>query len=266
MLFRGPTASPNLKANAQPTTHTNQAKAPVNSLSVVHVFVALCDNVHQGIIPVPPNIGDGDKPATNLYWGAGFGVKAFFMKSKDWQLVAEISNPHAPILERCIFKHPSRDVFIVADAYRGREIAQAIWDFLQAASGRPGDVVTEGSKKVQLNSAGSAELVAYVGHDGLMDFKLQDTPLAQNDRLRRAIILSCASKRFFAKDLQRSGATPLLWTTNLMAPEAYTLATALEGWMQHESDEQIRLRAAQAYDKYQHCGIKGANGLFATGW
>jgi hypothetical protein len=36
--------------------------------------------------------------------------------------------------------------------------------------------------------------------------------------------------------------------------------------MKKESDEQIRLRAADAYNKYQHCGVKAARGLFATGW
>jgi len=30
--------------------------------------------------------------------------------------------------------------------------------------------------------------------------------------------------------------------------------------------EQIRLRAADAYHKYQHCGVKAARTLFATGW
>jgi hypothetical protein len=42
---------------------------------VVHVFVALADNQHQGIVPVPAKLGNGDSPLTNLYWGATFGVK-----------------------------------------------------------------------------------------------------------------------------------------------------------------------------------------------
>jgi phage-related baseplate assembly protein len=36
--------------------------------------------------------------------------------------------------------------------------------------------------------------------------------------------------------------------------------------MKHETDEQIRVRAAAAYNKYQNCGLKSANNLFATGW
>jgi len=36
--------------------------------------------------------------------------------------------------------------------------------------------------------------------------------------------------------------------------------------MKKESDEQIRLRAADAYNKYQNCGVKASRSLFATGW
>lgn len=46
----------------------------------IHVFVALCDNVNQGIIPVPTMLGNGRDPRNNLYWGAAFGVKNFFKK------------------------------------------------------------------------------------------------------------------------------------------------------------------------------------------
>ena len=41
-------------------------------LRTIHVFVALCDNEHQGIVPVPEKIGNGKDPANNLYWGAGY--------------------------------------------------------------------------------------------------------------------------------------------------------------------------------------------------
>lgn len=51
-----------------------------------------------------------------------------------------------------------------------------------------------------------------------------------------------------------------------MAPKAYTLKSALDGWIEHEKNEQIRERAATAYDKYQKCGLRGAGKLFATGW
>src|SRR5256885_7283118 len=43
--------------------------------------------------------------------------------------------------------------------------------------------------------------------------------------------------------------SPLLWTTNLMAPEAYTLKSALDGWILSESNGKIRERAAAAYNR-----------------
>jgi hypothetical protein len=70
----------------------------------------------------------------------------------------------------------------------------------------------------------------------------------------------------FAEGLRTAGATPLVWTTGLMAPEAYTLKSALDGWILGESADEIRERAASAYDRYQHCGIKEARRLLVTGW
>lgn len=259
---------PPVSPNAVAKNSNNNAVATANSFPVIHVFVALCDNVNQGIVPVSASLGNGDNPATNLYWGAAFGVKTFFSKSKEWQLVSETQNPSPVILARAIFKKRDRDVFIVADAYRGKEIAQATWDFLEAASGKAGEelAVTQGGRKFTFNSSGSSDLVVYVGHDGLMDFTLESTPEKRDSRKRQAIILACVSKKYFAKPLERTGAEPLLWTTNLMAPEAYILSAAIDGWLKQESDEQIRVRAAKAYHGYQNCGLKAASNLFATGW
>ena len=42
-----------------------------------------------------------------------------------------------------------------------------------------------------------------------------------------------------------------------MAPEAYILSAAIDGWMKKESDEEVRVRAAKAYHTYQNCGLEG---------
>src|SRR5262245_64022672 len=93
---------------------------------LIHVLVALCDNKYQGIVPVPARIGNGDDPGNNLYWGAKFGVKTFFKRAGDWKLIAESRNPRAPILERLVFKHQTKDIYLIADAYRGREIKRCV--------------------------------------------------------------------------------------------------------------------------------------------
>jgi hypothetical protein len=235
---------------------------------VVHVFVALADNQHQGIVPVPAALGNGGDPRRNLYWGAAYGVKTYFKASKDWQLFWSGRGRKDAILERCVFKSVANDVYLVADAYEGSQIKSAVTDFLAAAAGVAAESlsVKTNSTEISLALGGASDLVVYVGHDAFMDFQV--TPIAgtKGNKLRRTIVLACASKSFFAPYIRQTGAEPLLWTTGLMAPEAYTLKAALDGWIAHEDDEAIRRRAAQAYDKYQKCGARAALTLFATNW
>lgn len=99
-----------------------------------------------------------------------------------------------------------------------------------------------------------------------MDFHLTSYETPADKKHREVIILACASKQFFGNALTYTSAKPLLWTTGLMAPEGYILEAALAGWVRKESGEQIRERAAKAYNRYQKCGEKAAHRLFATGW
>ena len=243
-------------------------RAQIPSQRTIHVFVALADNQNQGIVPVPARLGNGLDPARNLYWGAAAGVKTYFVRSSDWALLNCREHPKPEILERCVFKHRRAEVYLVADAYRGNAIRQAMLDFFDAAAGASPETITlsYGSPAVRLTARGGSNLVAYVGHDGLMDFRLPLVPHKKNEIHRDAIMLACASKQYFSEPLRTSGAYPLLWTTGLMAPEAYTLKSALDGWIDRESNEQVRERAAAAYDKYQKCGLRAARRLFATGW
>src|SRR5260370_2588472 len=102
---------------------------------VVHVFVALADNQHQGIIPVPAALGNGEDPAHNLYWGAAFGVRTFFKKSPEWKELSTAQKPTAYVLENSIFEHRTSGTILIADAYEGSEIKQALTDFFNAAAG-----------------------------------------------------------------------------------------------------------------------------------
>ena len=254
---------------------------------MVHVFVALCDNEHQGIQRVPDQLGDGDDPAHNLYWGALYGVKTVFSRSEAWELVAAVEAPSKAVLDRLVFKHTTANVYLVADAYRGREIKRAIGDFMAAASGEGADeiVVTLGDREVSVQAGGAADLVAYVGHNGLMEFELDEAgAIAPEDAAesedstaltdsaaskdvapsRDGVVLCCSSTSYFAERLRKAGVRPLLLTTGLMAPEAYTLEAALDGWIAGESPQQIRLRAAKAYDEHQDCALEAAKRLFGA--
>lgn len=235
-----------------------------NTAKIIHVLVALCDNENQGIVPVPAFLGNGEDTAKNLYWGAAFGVKTFFSKSAYWQKISVVQNPKENVLERIVFKHKTQNVYLIADAYRGSRMKATINDFLSAASGAKLENTKIANETVQIS--GSADLVAFIGHNGLMDFNLEKSYPAKDENLRDVVILACASRQYFSKPLKETGANPLLWTSNLMAPEAYILHDALEGWIRKESGEQIQSRAASAYAKYQRINQRAARNLLVTGW
>jgi len=153
---------------------------------------------------------------------------------------------------------------MLADAYDGEEIKTCIEDFLLSADGQlPVNVEYNNDN---LSFGGKSKLLAYIGHDGLMDFDVDINYTTKPKERKDVIILACYSKDHFSTELKRTKANPLLWTTHLMAPEAYTLKSAIDGWINNETGSQIKERAAQTYHQYQKCGIKGARNLFTSGY
>jgi len=231
----------------------------------VHVFVALCDNINQGIVPVPANLGNGQDPTSNLYWGALYGIKTYFKsKAPEWTYVKLIPSEDTLVLERVLFKHKTKDIYMLADAYNGKYIKECTEEFLKASNGQRAQIITFNGKSITFG--GKSDLVCYIGHDGLMNFDVNVSFNSNTENKIETIILACYSRDYFQHLIKKANAKPLLWTTHLMAPEAYTLEAALEGWVNRETDLQIEERAAQAYNKYQKCGIKGARYLFTTGF
>jgi hypothetical protein len=153
---------------------------------------------------------------------------------------------------------------LIADAYNGEYIEQCTKDFLNSSCGNRKDTLQLDGKT--LGIGGNASLLAYIGHDGLMDFQLSESFINMDNEKRDVIILACYSKHFFSPHLEEANVNPLVWTTNLMSPEAYTLHDAITGYINEETNEKIRERAASAYSKYQKCSVKAAKGLLVTGW
>lgn len=261
-----PTNHPNPDAMVRvPTNHPN-AMIPIpadHPTNTIHVLVALCDNKYQGIVPVPAAIGNGQNPAANLYWGCAYGIKGFFGKSAQWQLLKKYAID-STIMERLVFKHRQTGWYLVADAYNGQYIKQCTVDFFKSCAGMVKDTVRVSGTTI--GSYGNARLLAYIGHDGLMDFSLTESYANADKKTRDAIMLACISKKYFAPHLQKTGANPLLWSTGLMAPEAYILHDALESYLRKEPAANIRSSAAKAYSRYQHCSIGAATKLLVSGY
>jgi hypothetical protein len=251
---------------------------------VAHVFVALADNDAQGIVPIPKMLGNGQDARNNLYWGARYGVKTYFTRDAGWTRLKHTSKPPSGVLERLILtkrvrRGPARmDAFVVADAWRGDKIRDTIRVFLESTAGKgqpPVNITLNDDAPLSLPAGGAAHVIAFVGHNGLMDF---DAPALSEASAgaptvsaasvqaapRAAIVLACASRPYFESLLRSAGACPLLLTTGLMAPEAYALEAALHAWFSSGQAAEVRKRTARAYDRYQKCGLASARRLFWT--
>lgn len=240
---------------------------------VIHVSVALADNKHQWIVPVPEAIGNGQSPANNLYWGARYGLKTFLLKDAGWQKIYSIEPENSPILERLVLsKKLIRNsqpvqVYLLADAWDGRFITQTIEQFLRHSAGHD-QLQLKVDEQLEIHAGGMAHLKVYIGHNALMDyFGAKDTIVSTPEMAvahlsSDAVVLACKSQPYFASRLQSVGAHSLVLTNGLMAPEAYTLDAAISAWVQGRVDSDIRRSAAAAYAKYQKIGQRPAQLLF----
>ena len=235
---------------------------------VAHVVVALCDNEFQGIVPVPAKLGDGDAPQSNLYWGAMYGVRSFFRHQPGWKSVPISASGDARVLDRALFEREitrngrTTQVLLVAEAWRGRNIADAIRHFLELNRGQHAERLRAGG--LQFDAGGAAHVVVFVGHNGLMDFPPPVLPeIRIAARPHASVVLACMSDSYFSA-LLRKNSWPLITTSGLMAPEAYTLASVLDAWFSGSDSGQVRQAAARAYAKYQRISEKPALRLFVT--
>ncbi len=211
----------------------------------VRVFVALCDNETQGIVKVGSKIGNGDDPEGNLYWGCSDGIAVHFKKSGNWKVVKSESGVSKEILRRITFKHTAADIELVADAYRGSNMMLCLADFEKAAAG------------------GEYDLVSYIGHNALMDFRMKPPAKVDGNRTD-VVVLCCLSESYFKKRLEALGCKPLLMTDQFMYPGSFILASAIESWRRGGGVTDIRSAAGRSYAKNQKISVKSATGVFAN--
>jgi hypothetical protein len=212
----------------------------------IRVFVALADNASQGIVPVPAKIGNGDDADENLYWGTSEGFRSVFRNSKAWQKVSSTKPETGPVLERLDFKHREHDCSLVAEAWRGSEMKACTEAFF-----------------AELKSGG-ADLVVYVGHDGLMDFSLPTIVGNERKKPASAMVLCCKSRAFFGPHLEALGAEPVLMTEQLMYPGSFLVRDAAAAWLRGDSLAGIRMTAARSYAANQGISVKAAAGVFSS--
>lgn len=274
--FCRPIAWRSLPSHHPPVQHPTDRQAILSRLRdkvaqpqplVAHILVPLCDNAHQGIVKVNASLGNGQNLKTNLYWGAGYGIRTHFQRQAEWKTLS-VSDPAEPhILERLVMRrsYPNgATVVLVADAYDGAYMKQCLEDYLDALCGIKHGHVQAGAESFP--AWGDADLLAFNGHNGLMDTDVRERSF-QGGHARDAVVIACMSHAYFEDHLRRASAYPLVTTTNLLAPEAYIMRAIIDAWAQLKSGEEVDLAAAQGNSSVQtKCSLSASNRLFRTGW
>lgn len=243
-----------------------KAKVEAGKPLIAHIIVPLCDNANQGIVKVGAALGDGQSTRTNLYWGAGYGMRTHFQRQAEWKTLS-LTDPEEPhILERLVTQrtYPNgAKVILIADAYDGAYMKRSIEDYLDALCGIKSGTITAGNEEIPAWSA--ADLLAFNGHNGLMDNEVAERAFTSGQP-KDAVVIACISHSWFEPHLRRAHAYPLVTTTNLLAPEAYIMRHIIDAWAMLKSDEEVDAAAAQGNTQYQKCSLASSNRLFRTGW
>ena len=245
---------------------------------VVQVHVPLCDKniIHCG----NEKLGDGDNPGTNLYWSTSGGFKGWFKAASGWKRVHRSKSASGAILEKIVWRKtvsPTRrwrslsvrrsfDVYVVAFAWRGRDISRAIDRYVDDLYGADPTPITL-SDNVELQAGAAAHVIAYVGHNGWMDIPPYDWQAAARKKSKRrkaTIAVACLTADYLAQPIAASHRVPLLMTTSLLFAGAHSFEGAVSAFARGDDLASIRTAAAKNHAKGQGRTLKQVHGAFTN--
>jgi hypothetical protein len=233
---------------------------------VVQVHAPLCET---DIIPCGnAKLGDGDNPATNLYWATtpGFG-KWFARKGGGWKRVLDqqaADTGDADVLAVHVYRRsqvapaswvargaPKKfDVVVVVHGWRGSAIDRALAAYARELSGLDERALTlaDGST---VTAGGAAQLVAYSGHNRLMDVDEFAWP-APGTAATGAIAVACKTADYMEETVPAPTRVPLLLTRDFLFANAAPVEAVVLTFASGGSYAAIRKAAAAAY-----AGVQG---------
>ena len=244
---------------------------------VVEVHVPLCDS---SIIPCGnAKLGDGDNPETNLYWATtpGFG-RWFNRRGGGWKRVkvegsetgdTDVLALHvyrrtvsAPAAWRKLGAPKQFELDIVVRAWRGTAIDRALQAYAQDISGGATRTVKLDGGGT-LEGGGAAQLVAWVGHNRLMDLASFDWPKPAAAK-QGTIAIACHTAAYMEESVPGSTRVPLLMTRDFLFANAAPLEAAVLAFARGGSYAAIRGDAATAYAGVQKRPVAKIAGAFTN--
>lgn len=249
---------------------------------VVQVHVPLCDN---DVIPCGnARLGDGDNPAKNLYWATSEGFLGWFgRRGGGWKQVLATDGDaigEAHVLDLRVWRRelttpaawrragaPARfPMYVVAQAWRGEEIHRAFTHYADDLYGVTSHTVTlaDGTK---LAAGGDAHVVAYVGHNHLMDlaaFDWRAVAKRADARPRGAIAIACHTAVYMQDVVPGARQVPLVLTRDFLLASAAALEGAVLGFARGGDYAAIRKGAAAGYADGGKKSIARVQGAFSN--
>ena len=245
---------------------------------VAEVHVPLCDS---SIIPCGnAKLGDGDNPETNLYWSTtpGFG-EWFSRRGSGWKRVlkqgaADTGDPdilavhvyrrtlRAPAAWRKRGAPATFELDLVIHGWRGKAIDRALARYAADLSGaeRRTIALADGS---QLAAGGAAQLVAWVGHNRLMDLKSYTWPAAATP-VKGNIAIACHTAAYMADQIAEAARVPLLMTRDFLFSNAAPLEATVLAFADGGDYARMRADATAAYAEVQQRPVAKMAGVFTT--
>jgi hypothetical protein len=245
---------------------------------VVEAHVPLCERT---IIPCGnAKLGDGDNPDTNLYWSTtpGFG-EWFARKGGGWtRVLAQKAGDtgDADVLAVHVYRRrvatprvwiargvPAHfEIDVVVHGWRGKAIDRALAAYAADVSGGSARTIAlpDGTA---IEAGGAAQLVAFVGHNRLMDLETFTWP-APGKTAQGAFAIACDTAPYMKREVPAATRVPLLMTADLMFANAAPLEAAVLAFAAGGGYVEVRRAATAAYADIQQQTIAHVAGLFTN--
>jgi len=247
---------------------------------VVQVHAPLCDATI--IACGNARLGDGDNLETNLYWSTtpGFG-KWFSRRGGGWKKMIERRGEETgdgDLLALLVYRRTinasagwrkrgapkSFEVYVVICGWRGKAIDRALAAYARELSGLDERVI-ELPSSAALRAGGAAHLVAYSGHNRLMDVGAYPWPApAPAQQPIGAIAVACLTADYMEQSVPAATRVPLLMTRDFLFANAAPVEAVVLSFARGDGYREMRLAAAEAYAGVQKKDVKRVFGAFTN--
>jgi hypothetical protein len=159
---------------------------------------------------------------------------------------------------------PARfELDIVIHAWRGKAIDTALAAYAQDVSGGPAREVRLDDSSI-VRAGGAAQLVAWVGHNRLMDFDTAYAWPKPGGEAKGTIAIACHTAAYMEAEVAGATRVPLLMTRDLLFANAAPLEAVVMAFAGGHGYARIRADASAAYAAIRERPVEKIIGAFTN--